>query len=93
MLTLRQKIIALLSKGEHSARDLSQELGIREKDVYYHLPHIARSVISLNKQLILIPSKCISCGFTFKERKRLNKPGRCPRCKSEHLDEPRYRIV
>jgi predicted Zn-ribbon and HTH transcriptional regulator len=93
VLTIRQEIIALLSKEEYSARDLSQVLGIREKDVYDHLPHIARSVTSLNKRLMIIPSKCISCGFAFKKRKRFSKPGRCPRCKSQHIIEPRYRIA
>jgi predicted Zn-ribbon and HTH transcriptional regulator len=93
VLTVRQEIIALLSKEEYSARDLSQVLNIREKDVYDHLPHIARSVTSLSKRLMIIPPKCISCGFVFKKRKRFSKPGRCPLCKSQHIIEPRFRIA
>jgi DNA-directed RNA polymerase specialized sigma subunit len=41
--TKRKQIIDLLSKKEMDARELSQAVGIREKEVYEHLPHIARS--------------------------------------------------
>jgi predicted Zn-ribbon and HTH transcriptional regulator len=37
-------MIDLLSEEEMSAIEVSQELRIAEKEVYTHLPHIARSV-------------------------------------------------
>jgi predicted Zn-ribbon and HTH transcriptional regulator len=73
METIRQQMIALLIDKEMDARELSQTMGIREKEVYEHLPHIARSVAVQKKKL-----------FT--------PPGRCPRCKKSHLDQPKYRI-
>jgi predicted Zn-ribbon and HTH transcriptional regulator len=45
MPTTRQQMILLLSEGNCTARDLSQTLGVREKEVYAHLAHIARSVV------------------------------------------------
>jgi predicted Zn-ribbon and HTH transcriptional regulator len=86
-------MIMLLSKGECRARDLSQMLGIREKEVYAHLSHIERSVTPQKKKLIIIASRCLSCGYVFDTRKRFTKPGRCPRCKSERIQEPTYRVV
>lgn len=83
----------LLSEGNCTARDLSQILGVREKEVYAHLVHIARSVVPQRQRLLVIPSKCLSCGYVFDTRKRFTKPGRCPICKSERIQEPRYRIV
>ncbi len=86
-------MILLLSEGNCTARDLSQILGVREKEVYAHLVHIARSVVPQRQRLLVIPSKCLSCEYVFDTRKRFTKPGRCPICKSERIQEPRYRIV
>ena len=92
MQTIRQEMINLLSQHELDARDLSQELGIREKEVYDHLAHVARSVKAENKKLIVHPSRCLQCGFVFEDRKRLTRPSRCPKCKQSYLQSPRYSI-
>ena len=92
METIRQQMIAILIDKEMDARQLSQAMGIREKEVYEHLPHIARSVAAQNKKLVIQPVQCLDCGYVFKDRKRFTRPGRCPRCKKTHLDEPKYRI-
>ena len=92
METIRQQIIVLLIEGEMSARELSQAVGIREKEVYEHLPHIARSLAVQKKKLIIQPAQCLSCGYIFEDRKRFTRPGRCPHCKKSHLDVPTYRI-
>ena len=93
MPTIRQQMIALLSQGEYGARDLSQTLGIREKEVYDHLLHVARTVASQKQQFKVIPSRCLTCGHVFYNRKRFNKPSRCYRCKNERITEPRYQVV
>jgi len=85
-------MIVLLTEKEMSARELSQAIGIREKEVYEHLPYIARSVAVQKQKLIIQPAQCLGCGYVFKDRKRFTPPGRCPHCKQSHLDEPRYLI-
>ena len=90
--TLRQEIINLLSSEELTLRDLSQKLGIPEKEVIGHLEHIERSVRSLGKKLLAIPHKCLSCGFVFDGRNRFSKPGRCPSCKNSHIEVAQYHI-
>ena len=92
METIRQQIIGLLSAEEMSAIDLSQALGIREKEVYEHLPYIARSVAARGKELVIRPSLCLKCAYEFKDRKRFTRPGRCPQCKGTHLQRPTYEI-
>jgi len=91
--TIRQRIIELLSHDELTAKEISQTIGIREKDVYSHLPHVARSTAAQNKKLVVNPARCLACGYVFKDRKRLTRPSRCPRCKRSHLQEPTYRIA
>ena len=90
--TTRQQMIALLSENDMSARELSQAMGIREKEVYEHLPHIARSVAAQRKKVIIRPSSCLACGYVFKDRSRFTSPSRCPRCRRTHLQEPMYRV-
>ncbi len=92
MQTIRQQIIELLSEREMSAREVSQTVRIREREVYEHLPHIARSLAAQRKKLIILPFQCLACGYVFEERKRFTRPGRCPRCKRAHLERPMYRI-
>ncbi len=93
MKTIRQQLISLLEQNALSARDISQELRIREKEVYEHLEHINRSVKSQKKKLHVDPFRCMSCDFTFKDRKRLTRPGRCPKCKNERIDAALFSIV
>ncbi len=90
--TIRQQIIACLSKGSMNAIDLSQHLGIMEKEVYEHLPHIARSVEAQGKILVIHPSVCLKCGFIFEKRRRFTRPGRCPKCKATRVRRPAYEI-
>ena len=90
--TIRQQLIELLINAEMSARELSQAVGVREKEVYEHLFHIGRSVTARKKRLAIIPSRCLGCDYVFKNRKRFTSPGRCPRCKGEHIQNPAYRI-
>ena len=92
MPTLRQKIISLLSETELTAREISGQVGISEKEVNEHLTHIARSVSSQNKQLVVAPANCLACGYVFEDRKRLTRPGRCPRCKKSHINSPAFRV-
>jgi hypothetical protein len=90
--TIRQQIVDLLSEDEMSARELSQAIGIREKEVYDHLSHITRSAAAQSKRLVVQPSRCLICGYVFEDRKGLTRPGRCPRCKRSHLQGPTYRV-
>jgi predicted Zn-ribbon and HTH transcriptional regulator len=92
MKTVRKQIIDLLSEGAMSAIEISQGLGIREKEVYEHLSHISRSVEAQGKKLIIIPSQCLKCGYVFEDRKRFTRPGRCPRCRETYIKRPTYEV-
>ena len=92
METIRQRIIMLLEENPMTARELSQAIGIREKEVYEHLAHVARSVTGQRKKLAVQPFRCLECGYAFHDRKRLTRPSRCPRCKRSRIQEATYRI-
>ena len=92
MNTIRQEMTRLLEEDARDARELSQLLGIKEKEVYEHLAHIARSVKAQKKKLTVLPFSCLACGFVFEERRRFTRPGRCPKCKDSRVEYPLYRI-
>jgi predicted Zn-ribbon and HTH transcriptional regulator len=87
--TLRHEIIALLGAESLTAREISERVGIQEKDVLEHLEHIR---IALHGGLVMEPALCMACGFSFRKRERLKGPGRCPVCRSEHIAEPRFSV-
>lgn len=91
--TLRQRIIELLTDTRMTTDQLAQRLGIPERQVEEHLPHVVKTVArDRSRQFILEPSICLDCGFMFRDRTRLTRPSRCPQCRSEGISSPCYRI-
>jgi predicted Zn-ribbon and HTH transcriptional regulator len=91
--TVRKQIVSVLEYGEPlSARELSGEVRVSEKEVCTHLAHIRKSTEKSGRSLAVTPARCLKCGFVFEERERLTKPGKCPSCKGTHIEEPRFSI-
>ncbi len=78
--------------GAAEARQISGELRIPERDVYDHLEHIRKTMEKGKSRLAVAPAQCERCGFVFRKRARLKKPGRCPICRSESVQEPVFSI-
>ena len=83
-------MVALLAEGRLTAKELSGEIGISEKEVLEHLDHIR---IALRGRLEVTPPACLECGFLFRKRERLKAPGRCPVCRSERISEPSFTVA
>ncbi len=90
--TIRENIIEQLLQRELDAREISGEVGVSEKEVVAHFDHISRSLSRRGLKLVITPARCFSCGYTFKDRSRHKKPGKCPKCRSEHINPPRFSI-
>lgn len=90
--TIRQQIISCLGSGPMNAIEISQDVGIMEKEVYGHLKHIDRSMAAQGKRLVLHPSRCLKCGFIFEKRERFTRPGRCPQCRATRIKRPEFDI-
>ncbi|MFH1113847.1 MAG: transcriptional regulator [Pseudomonadota bacterium] len=81
----------MLHQGAYSAKEISRILGIREREVYEHLPHVEKTVGN-GVSIISEPARCLDCDFAFKKRRRFTTPGRCPVCRSESISPPLYGI-
>ncbi|MEW6078515.1 MAG: ArsR family transcriptional regulator [Thermodesulfobacteriota bacterium] len=85
--TVRQAIIKLLDGQVLPVGAISKEVGKSEKEISDHLDQIGRSGL-----LTIIPPKCADCGFVFKDRTRIKKPGKCPLCRSTRIRHPMFTI-
>ncbi len=90
--TIRQEIVSALEGRTLSAKGISAEVRVSEKEVYEHLEHIHRTAHIKKQDLIVIPAECRKCGFVFRKRERLKKPGKCPVCRGELIQEPLFSI-
>jgi hypothetical protein len=96
----RERIRQLLreTKNPLSAEDIVALLGEHTdlKSVYEDLQHIAKSVRGESKgeeRVVMIPPTCRACGFTFKRPEKSKPPSHCPKCKSERITSPLFKIV
>ncbi len=90
--TIRREILEILKEKALSIKDISKIVKIPEKTVAGHLEHISKTITHKGLSLKIIPALCLHCGFIFKKRDKMGKPGKCPVCKSEHIREPLYKI-
>jgi len=97
----RERIVEILRRTQRPLRveEIAMILGLepsRKREIYEHLTHIAKTIrrqSSGKEVLIMELPKCRDCGFIFKNLKKPKEPSRCPKCKSERIDPPRFKIV
>jgi len=91
MRTRRERIADLLSGAVMTPSALAAELDATPEAVLSDLEHVARSLDAGDGDLLVAPPACSDCGFEgFDDR--LNRPSRCPECKSEAVTEPEVTI-
>ncbi|HSK79045.1 MAG TPA: transcriptional regulator [Thermoanaerobaculia bacterium] len=93
--TSRQRIAGLLREGERSFDELRRELEVPARVLEEDLRHLDKSLKRGPERLRTEPACCLACGFVFEDRapRRFHAPSRCPRCRSERIAEPRFRIA
>jgi predicted Zn-ribbon and HTH transcriptional regulator len=90
--TLRQSLLGRLRQEPATARELASAFRLRETEVVEHLGHLERSLRHSEERFVMEPAECLACGFVFRERRRLGKPGACPRCRSTRIEPPVFAI-
>ena len=93
LVTVRQRIMGLLRESELTAREISQQAQVAEREVAEHLRHLEHTVAQAGERLLTLAPHCVKCGFVFEKRDRHSRPSRCPHCKSERISPPRFSVV
>jgi hypothetical protein len=89
--TTRERMADRLREEPLSSVALAREFDVRAEDALGHVEHIARSLEDVEERLLVAPPECRACGFdSFDDL--VNRPSRCPDCKSEDVTEPVFRI-
>lgn len=91
-MALTENIIKILETQEGlTAREICLALKLdpsREKEVYSALSKASKVVKRKGKKLVMQPPRCKKCGFEFDKP----SPTKCPKCKSEWIEEARFFI-
>lgn len=87
----RKALIELLKVKSYTVRELASLYGAEMNEIVEDLQHIKKSVLPKHK-LIIDFSKCLNCGFTFKDREKFKTPTKCPRCRNESITEMKFKI-
>ncbi|ELY89579.1 putative transcriptional regulator containing an HTH domain fused to a Zn-ribbon [Natrialba hulunbeirensis JCM 10989] len=90
--TTRQRLADALRAEPATPSELAVELDLTPQAVLRHVEHVSRSVDAADdEQLLVAPPRCRDCGFdSFDDL--VNRPSRCPSCKSESVAEPTFTI-
>jgi len=89
--TTRQRIADRLRAEPMAAAGLARAFDIPASDAIDHVTHISQSLEPTDETLLVAPPECEDCGFTdFDDL--INRPGRCPDCKSEAVTDPTFTI-
>jgi predicted Zn-ribbon and HTH transcriptional regulator len=86
--TTRKRIADRLRDTPKAAGELANEFDIRTSEALDHVEHVSRSLDGTDEQLLVAPPTCRDCGFDD----LINRPSRCPTCKSESISEPTFTI-
>ena len=89
-MTRREEIIKLLSEKKLTANSIAKIFDVELSEIIEDLEHIKKSIKP--KKLKQEPAYCKKCSFTFKERDKIRKPSKCPKCKSEWIQEALFYI-
>lgn len=89
--TTRRQIAVHLRGSPAAVSALANEFEIHSSEVLSHVEHLSKSLDSTDESLLVAPPECRECGFSdFDDL--INRPSRCPECKSESIEEPAFTI-
>lgn len=89
--TTRERITDRLREQPMNVPELATAFEITAGEAVSHVEHISKSLDNTDEQLLVAPPTCEDCGFDdFDDL--INRPGRCPECKSEAVSDPTFAI-
>jgi len=86
-MVFRKELLERLRGRMVPLSELARAEGVRPKDLESELQHLEKTLRHEGMRLVVEPAECRKCGFRF-ERRKLHRPGRCPKCRSTWIEEP-----
>jgi predicted Zn-ribbon and HTH transcriptional regulator len=88
----RKDLIDLLLDNLMTVTQIARKVDESPGQVADDLNHLFRSLKHTEYRAVIEPARCRACGFEFSEGK-LNKPSKCPECRSTWVLEPKIGIA
>ncbi len=88
-MTRRQEIIAILTEQKITLQELANKYKVEMADLAEDIVHIR---FSFKDKFRMHPAICNYCGFVYREREKVKKPTKCPKCKHEDIVPPLFWI-
>jgi predicted Zn-ribbon and HTH transcriptional regulator len=90
--TTRERMADRLREEPLTASALAREFELQTATALTHVEHIAKTLDGTGEELLVAPPECRDCGFSrFDDL--INRPSRCPECKSEAIEEPAFQVA
>ena len=90
--TRRERLTDRLIEEQATASQLAEELDTPVSTVYTDIQHVARSTrYKDDAEFLVAPPECSNCGFSGYDDP-INRPSRCPECRSENIEEAVFKI-
>ncbi len=75
-----------------SVNALARQMRVTAKEIAGDLRHLEKSLKHTDCRLVVEPAFCRKCEFEF-ARDKLTKPSRCPKCRSNRIEEPVISVI
>ncbi|MDB6041135.1 MAG: transcriptional regulator containing an domain fused to a Zn-ribbon-like protein [Verrucomicrobiales bacterium] len=75
-----------------TVKEISRSVGQKETTTVDDLKHLFKTVKHQGYKVIIESALCKKCAFEF-DATKLNKPSRCPACRSSWVTEPRIKVA
>jgi predicted Zn-ribbon and HTH transcriptional regulator len=88
----RKELLDMLLANPMTVKEISRSVGQKETTTVDDLNHLFKSVKHQGYKAVIEPAVCKNCAFEF-DTTKLNKPSRCPTCRSSWVEEPRIKMI
>lgn len=85
----RKELIEYLQHHKSSISELARQFEAKPADIIEEMEHIRKTLRHEGLRMRITPASCRKCHFVF-NRDKLDKPGKCPKCKSTWIQEPEF---
>ncbi|MFB6137556.1 MAG: transcriptional regulator [Halobacteriaceae archaeon] len=90
--TTRERLRDRIEDHPATPTALADALDVHPDAALEHARHVARSVRGeADAEFLVRPPECVDCGFDGFDDP-LNRPSRCPECRSERIREPAFTV-
>lgn len=94
MKTERQRMFDTLTRNElFSLREIKLKFKLTAQEVKDEVEHIFLTAKVQGFRVHIVPAECAACKYIFQDRRKVSAPSRCPKCKSERVLEPLFKLI